>query len=142
MLDTPPEERFDYITAKAKKYFDVSYVLISIIDKERQWFKSNQGIDLSETPRDISFCGHAINYSKPLYVPNALEDERFYDNPLVIDEPFIRFYAGAPLIINGEFAIGTLCIIDDVPRLLTDADLQMLQEFANMVVTEIQSAKV
>tara|TARA_R110002167_G_scaffold88523_18_gene238823 strand:- start:4563 stop:4790 length:228 start_codon:yes stop_codon:yes gene_type:complete len=75
-------------------------------------------------------------------VPNALEDERFYDNPLVIDEPFIRFYAGAPLIINGEFAIGTLCIIDDIPRILTDADLQMLQEFANMVVTEIQSEKV
>lgn len=75
-------------------------------------------------------------------MPNALEDERFYDNPLVIDEPYIRFYAGAPLIINGEFAIGTLCIIDDIPRILTDADLQMLQEFANMVVTEIQSEKV
>lgn len=75
-------------------------------------------------------------------MPNALEDERFYDNPLVIDEPFIRFYAGAPLISNGEFAIGTLCIIDDIPRILTDADLQMLQEFANMVVTEIQSEKV
>jgi GAF domain-containing protein len=97
---------------------------------------------VSETPRDISFCGHAINYSKPLYVPNTLEDERFFDNPLVIDKPFIRFYAGAPLIINGEFTVGTLCIIDDVPRILTDADLQMLQEFATMVVTEIQSTKV
>lgn len=96
---------------------------------------------MSETPRDISFCGHAINYSKPLYVPNALEDERFFDNPLVTGKPFIRFYAGAPLIMNGEFAIGTLCIIDDVPRMLTDADLQMLQEFANMVVTEIESVK-
>ncbi|MDP5031752.1 MAG: GAF domain-containing protein [Paraglaciecola sp.] len=142
MLDTAPEARFDYITKKVKKYFDVSYVLVTIIDKERQWFKSCQGIELSETSRDISFCGHAINYNNIFYVPNALADERFFDNPLVLNEPYVRFYAGVPLIIFGEYAIGTLCLIDDQPRVLSDADLDMLQEFANMVIFEIEQREV
>lgn len=115
---------------------------MTIIDKERQWFKSCQGIELSETSRDISFCGHAINYNNIFYVPNALADERFFDNPLVLNEPYVRFYAGVPLIIFGEYAIGTLCLIDDQPRVLSDADLDMLQEFANMVIFEIEQREV
>jgi GAF domain-containing protein len=142
LLDTPPEERFDFITAKVKKYFGVKYALLSLIDKNRQWFKSKQGIETIETHRDVSFCGHAINYSGVFYVANALEDERFFDNPLVIGEPYIRFYAGIPLIISDEYAIGTLCLIDDKPRILTDADLTMLQEFANMIVVEIERGQV
>lgn len=111
------------------------------MDKDRQWFKSNQGLDANETPRDISFCGHAINYDTILYVPNALEDNRFFDNPLVVNSPFIRFYAGVPLIIAGGNAIGTLCIIDNIPRMLTADDLSMLQEFANMVIAEIEAGQ-
>lgn len=93
---------------------------------------------MQETPRNVSFCGHAINYQDVMCVSNALEDQRFFENPLVVGEPFIRFYAGAPLIIDGGYAIGTLCLIDDKPRVLTEADLVMLQELAKMVVAEVE----
>ena len=140
ILDTLPEERFDYITAKVKKYFDVSYVLISIIDAKRQWFKSNQGLGLPETTRDISFCGHAINYQDVFYVFDALHDERFFDNPLVVGEPKIRFYAGLAVRIDG-YAIGTLCLIDKQPRMLTDNDFVMLREFVALIELEIKQVK-
>jgi len=96
ILDTPPEERFDRITRLAKKLFEVPIALITLVDAERQWFKSCQGLRVRETPRDISFCGHAILSQEGLVVPDTLLDERFADNPMVLGEAGIRFYAGRP----------------------------------------------
>lgn len=139
ILDTEPEQRFDVITLKVKQYFDVSFALISIVDAERQWFKSNQGVEAKETHREISFCGHAINYDQVFYVENALEDERFYDNPLVTGYPHIRFYAGAPIKSPEGHAIGTLCIIDQSPRSLTENDITVLMSFAGLVEQELRN---
>ena len=101
ILDTAPEERFDRITRMAKRLLDVPIVLISLVDADRQWFKSRQGLDASETSRDLSFCAHAILDHKPLVVTNALEDRRFEDNALVSGAPHIRFYAGYPMTAPG-----------------------------------------
>ncbi len=117
VLDTPVEERFDRLTHLAKDLSKVSIALISLVDSERKWFKSKQGLEVCETPRNISFCGHAILKSNILYIPNALEDSRFADNPLVTGAPHIRFYAGAPLSTLEGYRIGNLCIIDDKPRI-------------------------
>ena len=137
MLDTPPETRFDDITQEAMSYFQVPIALVSLVDSTRQWFKSCQGLGASETDRNISFCGHAINHDDILYVPNALEDLRFSTNPLVLGEPFIRFYAGAPLIIRANVRVGTLCIIDSQPREFSDEELAVLRELANVVQYEL-----
>ena len=137
LLDTPPEQRFDSITRKVKRYFDVSIALISIIDKDRQWFLSRQGLEAKQTPRDISFCGHAINQQEIFHVADTFLDDRFVDNPLVTDEPHIRFYAGAPLRSSDGYPLGTLCIIDQVPRDLLANDLVVLREFASMVEAEL-----
>ena len=96
LLDILPEEVYDRITRMAFRYFNVPIALVSLIDDKRQWFKSKQGLDVDETARDISFCGHAINSDHPFVIKNALEDDRFHDNPLVTDGPEIRFYAGRP----------------------------------------------
>jgi len=96
VLDSPHEERFDRLTRMAKRLFDVPIALLSLIDEHRQWFKSRVGLPLSETPRDISFCGHAILGEGIFIIPDATADDRFHNNPLVIDEPNIRFYAGCP----------------------------------------------
>lgn len=139
MLDTPPESRFDDITQEAMSYFNVPIALVSLVDSTRQWFKSSQGLGVSETDRNISFCGHAINHDDTLYVPNALEDLRFATNPLVVGEPFIRFYAGAPLILKANVRVGTLCIIDRVPREFSENELVVLRELANLVQFELCS---
>jgi GAF domain-containing protein len=114
LLDTEPEQRFDRLTHLAKLALGTEIVLISLVDSERQWFKSKQGIDACETGRDISFCGHAILNEHIFEVPDASLDVRFSDNPLVIHAPFIRFYAGVPLTRSG-LRIGTLCFIDSPP---------------------------
>ena len=137
ILDTAPEQRYDYITEKVKSYFNVPIALISLVDGERQWFKSSQGLDATETSREISFCGHAINQNGVYMVNDTFEDERFSDNPLVIGEPFIRFYAGAPIKSTEGYSVGTLCIIDTSPRILTENDQVLLREFADMVEREI-----
>jgi GAF domain-containing protein len=137
LLDTAPEKRFDYITEKVKRYFNVSIALITLIDEDRQWFKSRQGTEVLQTHRDISFCGHAINHQDIFIVPDTFLDERFIDNPLVTDEPHIRFYAGAPIRSSDGFNIGTLCIIDGVPRTFVANDLVVLRELADMVEGEI-----
>ena len=116
ILDTSHEERFDRVTRMAKRMFNVSISLVSLIDEDRQWFKSAQGLEATETPRDISFCGHAINQEGLFIIPNAIEDQRFHDNPLVTDAPNIRFYAGYTLKIREGLNIGTLCLIDQKPR--------------------------
>lgn len=116
ILDTPAEERFDRLTRLAQHIMGVPVTLVSLIDAERQWFKSCQGLNVSETPRDISFCGHAILEPEVLVVANALEDPRFADNPLVQDAPNIRFYAGVPLMLSSGLRVGTLCAIDRQPH--------------------------
>jgi PAS domain S-box-containing protein len=137
MLDTPAEERFDRLTRLAQHLFGVQIALVSLIDADRQWFKSRQGLDVCETARDISFCGHAILASDLFVVPDATLDARFADNPLVLGAPHIRFYAGAPLSSSDGYRLGTLCIIDSTPRTLSDKERLMLRDMADLVETEI-----
>ncbi|MBR7801230.1 ATP-binding protein [Undibacterium fentianense] len=137
ILDTSAEEKFDRLTRLAKQIFQVDFALISLIDANRQWFKSRQGLDACETNRDISFCGHAILGNEIFHIPNALNDPRFADNPLVLGPPNIRFYAGAPLRPNAEFCIGTLCIIDSQPRTLSIKEMRILRDLADCVEQEI-----
>jgi len=137
LLDSPAEERFDRLTRLTQQLFGVKIALVSLIDADRQWFKSRQGLDVCETSRDISFCGHAILASDIFEVPDATQDVRFADNPLVTEAPHIRFYAGAPLSSPDGFRLGTLCIIDTEPRQLAAADRRMLRDLADLVETEI-----
>lgn len=139
VLDTPPECRFDTITKKAKEFYKVPIALVSLVDADRQWFKSSQGLDATETSRDISFCGHAIHHDEILYVPNALDDLRFATNPLVTGAPYIQFYAGAPLILGDSLRMGTLCIIDRVPREFEENELLKLRELADQVQAELKA---
>ena len=142
ILDTEPDEGFDRITRLAQAYFKVPIALVSFVDSERQWFKSRQGLDATETPRDISFCGHAILGEEIFCVPDTLEDQRFADNPLVTGPPNIRFYAGAPLSARDGMKVGTLCIIDTKPRILSEEDLCVLRDLADGVEQELGQAHV
>jgi len=136
VLDTQPEDRFDRLTRLAKRVFNVPYSTISMIDSHRQWFKSIQGLSLCETSRDISFCAHAILFDEILYVENALKDERFHDNPVVVGEPKIRFYAGCSLDVNG-FKMGTFCVFDKKPRAFSSEDRQLLRDLAVLAEREL-----
>lgn len=138
ILDTPSENRYDRITRMARRVFDVEICLVSLVDKDRQWFKSRQGLDACETSREISFCGHAILNKEPFIVANAAEDVRFADNPLVTDPPSIRFYAGCPIHSPEGFRIGTLCIIDSKPKVLETEEIQTLKDFAAMIEDELR----
>lgn len=140
ILDTPPEERFDRITRTACDLFQVPVVLISLVDADRLWFKSRIGLEASEMPRSISFCGHAILGSEPLVVENALEDPRFADNPLVTGTPDIRFYAGMPISSTAGNKLGTLCLIDRVPRAFDAQRVRQLQDIAAWVERELSVA--
>jgi len=137
ILDTAPEERFDRITRMAKRLFGVEICLVSLVDSHRQWFKSKQGLDACETSREISFCGHAILNEEVFLVCDASKDPRFLDNPLVTEEPNIRFYAGCP--IRGPHAqrIGTLCLIDSSPRAMSADEQDTLRDLAAMVEDEL-----
>ena len=137
VLDTPPEERFDCITRFAASEFGVSVALVSLVDENRQWFKSRTGIDACETARDISFCGHAIEGSGVFVIEDARLDTRFSDNPLVTGDPFIRFYAGAPLILPGGMRVGTLCVIDTKPRTFSRIDQAILASLGEVTVEEL-----
>lgn len=138
VLDTPPEPRFNRITGIAQHMFEMPIVLISLIDSDRQWFKSRQGLDACETPRSISFCGHAILSDAILSVPDATRDVRFADNPLVTGPPDIRAYIGAPLRLVSGLRIGTLCLIDRKPRVLDATALADLRHLADWVQDELQ----
>lgn len=136
ILDTEEEERFDKLTRIAQKAFDVPIALVSLVDENRQWFKFCLGLDVRQTGRDISFCGHAILNEGVFIIPDALKDERFFDNPLVVNDPKIRFYAGCPLtVLNAR--IGTLCIIDRKPREITHEELIVLKDLASLVESEL-----
>ena len=138
ILDTPPEERFDRLTRIAQHALQVPIVLISLVDEDRQWFKSHQGLDATEIPRFISFCGHAILGAEVFCIPDAMTDERFSDNPLVSGALGIRFYAGAPLELQNGYRVGTLCAIDMQPRQMSSEQLAMLRDLARCVTDELQ----
>lgn len=140
ILDTEPEERFDRITRLAQRLFGTQMATVSLIDTERQWFKSSRGLDEPENSRDVSFCAHAIlTPEATTVVPDATLDERFADNPLVLDDPSIRFYAGHPVSAPGGEPLGTLCVIDDKPWEEGDFDAEALRDLAAMVEAEIAS---
>eukprot|EP01117_Protostelium_nocturnum_P006479 TRINITY_DN2335_c0_g1_i1.p1 TRINITY_DN2335_c0_g1~~TRINITY_DN2335_c0_g1_i1.p1 ORF type:complete len:181 (-),score=53.62 TRINITY_DN2335_c0_g1_i1:542-1084(-) len=136
ILDTADEDVFDGITRVAKKIFDVPIILVSLVDENRQWFKSCIGLQTRETKRDIAFCAYAIlsGTPEPLVINDAMEDPRFNNNPLVTGPPHIRFYAGAPLITKEGLPLGTLCVIDTKPRTLTEQNIQSLKDCASVVV--------
>ena len=137
LLDTEREERFDRLTRIAAAAFDVPIALISLVDAERQWFKSCQGLSARETSRDLAFCAHAVRLKADLVVPDTWLDDRFADNPLVVGEPRIRFYAGAPLILDDGTCLGTLCLIDTRPRQLSAEEFGLLHDLRDLVVLEI-----
>ena len=142
ILDTSSEERFDRLTRMAKRMFNVPIALVSMVDENRQWFKSCIGLSVSETSRDISFCGHAILGDDIFVIPDATKDERFADNPLVLNEPYIRFYAGCPLRFTDGSKLGTLCIIDQKPRTLSDEDLEAIKDLASTAERELAAIQL
>jgi PAS domain S-box-containing protein len=139
LLDSEREERFDRLTRIGAKLLDVPIVLISLVDKDRQWFKSSIGLELCETGRDVSFCGHTILNRKPFIIPDALIDPRFADNPLVTGYPHFRSYAGVPLEAEDRALVGSLCVIDHRPRKFSPEDIQLLQDLAVLVQNELIS---
>ena len=139
LLDTPPEEAFDGLTRLVASLLEVPIAVVSLVDEHRQWFKSAVGIDASETPRDIAFCAHAIFDDQPLVIADASKDDRFADNPDVLDGLKVRAYAGIPLLTSDGQALGTLCAIDQKPRRFNDHQLGVLRELANVVQREIRA---
>src|SRR5471032_2532818 len=137
LLDTAPEHRFDRVTRLARRLFDVDFALVSLVDAERQWFKSKQGLAVSETGRDVSFCGHAILQEQVLVVEDALRDPRFADNPLVTGAPHIRFYAGVPVKGPAGHPVGTLCVIGIRPRRFSAEDDAALRDLGELVEAEL-----
>lgn len=142
ILDTPPEERFDRVTRMAMRLFGVPIALVTLLDENRQWFKSCFGLDVSETERRISLCGHAILQKETLVIEDATKDDRFHDNPLVTGEARIRFYAGHPLRNMNGHGLGTLCILDREARKFTEEDRQMLADLAGMVEREMMAIEL
>ena len=138
LLDTPPEEVFDRITRLVARVLDVPIALVSLVDTDRQWFKSRVGLDAIETPRELAFCAHAIVQTSPMIVPDATLDERFADNSLVTSNPNIRFYAGVPLRSVSGLSIGTLCAIDSKPRKLNADEINILIDLAAVISKEVQ----
>ncbi|RYD55809.1 MAG: GAF domain-containing sensor histidine kinase [Sphingobacteriales bacterium] len=142
ILDTLPESDFDHLTKIASEICQTPISMISIIDADRQWFKSKQGLAVQETPREVSFCAHAIvNPNDVFLVPNSMDDERFADNPLVTGEPRVMFYAGVPLVTDAGYPLGTLCVIDNTPKNLTDSQKETLKALARQVVCLLQLRK-
>lgn len=138
ILDTPTEESFDRVTRIVRSALQVPIAVVSLVDEDRQWFKSKQGLDTAETPRDISFCTHAIQHDAPFVVEDAHLDDRFAGNPLVTGDSNISFYAGVPLKTPDGYNIGTLCAIDTAPRELNSTELAILQDLARLVIDSLE----
>jgi GAF domain-containing protein len=138
VLDTVPEAMFDDLTELAARICEAPIALISLVDEDRQWFKSRVGVSVKETSRDISFCSYAIQQEGLFIIPDTTKDRRFAQNPLVLSDPKIRFYAGAPLITPDGHALGTLCVIDKVPRSLRPEQQQALRVLARHVMTQLE----
>ncbi len=142
ILDTLPEKEYDEITELASHICDVPISLISLIDLDRQWFKSAYGLNVKETPRDVAFCAHAINSPKQIFeVRNSLLDYRFHDNPLVVKEPHVAFYAGIPLVTSEGHALGTLCVIDNKPNKLSEFQKKALKTLSYQVSKSFELRK-
>lgn len=142
LLDTDPEERFDRYTRLTRRLLNMPIALVSLVDAERQWFKSRQGLAATETPRDVSFCGHAILENEVMVIEDARLDARFHDNPLVTGDPKVQFYAGAPLTSPDGHTLGTLCVIDHEPRSLDADDVEALKDIAAMVSGELAALQM
>jgi GAF domain-containing protein len=142
ILDTESEQSYDDITFLAAQLCDVPIALISLVDSDRQWFKSKVGLEVNETSRDVSFCAHAILGDQTLVVKDARRDERFQGNPLVCSEPHIVFYMGVPLRTPGGAKIGTLCVIDRRPRELSDLQVRSLEALAHQVVLQLELKRI
>lgn len=142
ILDTLPEKEFDNITCIASQICETPVSLISLIDSKRQWFKSHHGSLATETPRDVAFCAHAINRAHEIFIiPDSRNDERFLDNPLVLGEPHVIFYAGVPLVSPDGFVLGTLCVTDETPRQLSSEQLQSLKSLAEQTISLFELRK-
>jgi two-component system NtrC family sensor kinase len=141
ILDSEDEAIFDNITKQASLICEVPITLISLVDEKRQWFKSRVGLEVKETPREISFCGHAISTKELFLVENATEDERFKDNPLVLNNPNVIFYAGMPLVDDNGYSIGTLCVIDHKPRNLSKDQIEQLKMLSQLAMALIINRK-
>lgn len=142
VLDTPQEESFDRITRLAQSVMQTPIALVSLVDRHRQWFKAARGIDATETPRDVSFCAHAIKDAAPMVVRDARQDSRFNANPMVVGEPWIRFYLGVPLRAPDGQHIGTLCTVDNRPRDVEPGQIALLQDLARLVIDELELRQI
>ncbi len=142
VLDTAEEVPFEKIVNLVQQILQTPMCAVSLVDRHRQWFKARRGLGVSETARDISFCTHAIQQSNPFIIRDALEDPRFSRNPLVTDAPFIRSYAGVPLRTSDGYNVGSLCAIDTKPRLFPDAEIAILENFARIVVDELELRQI
>jgi GAF domain-containing protein len=142
ILDTPPEQEFDDLAFLAGFICGTPMALITLLDAQRQWFKSRIGIDVSETPIDHSFCMVAASQHELLIIPDAARDERFAHNPMVAGEPGIRFYAGAPLVTDDGVALGSICVIDQTPRTLSEDQQAALFALARQVINQLESRRL
>jgi len=141
ILDSEPEESFDDLVVLAAHVCKTPMALLSLVDDHRQWFKSKVGVEASETPKEISVCAHAIQQQDLFIVPDMREDARFRENPLVVGEPHIRFYAGAPLVNEDGFALGTLCVVDREPRELDEEQKAALHSLSRLALRQMELRK-